>query len=82
MQDAKDNFLKAASAAKDPRVAAWSHIYLGRILDLQDERDAAIEQYKAALSVTDITAETRTAAERGLQAPYEPPEQSQEPKSN
>jgi len=75
MQDAKDNFLKAAAAGKDPKVVAWSHIYLGRILDLQDERDAAIEQYKAALSVTDISADTKTAAERGLRSPYEPPQQ-------
>ncbi len=81
MQDAKDDFEKAAAAAKDPRVAAWSHIYLGRILDLQEEREAAIEQYKAALSVTNITAEMKTAAEKGLQSPYEPPEAPQQPKS-
>ena len=56
MQDAKDDFVKAAAAAKDPRIAAWSHIYLGRILDLQDDREAAVEQYKAALSVPDISA--------------------------
>jgi hypothetical protein len=81
MQDAKDDFQKAAAAAKDPRVAAWSHIYLGRILDLQEEREAAIEQYKAALNVADITVEMKTAAEKGLQSPYEPPEASQQPKS-
>jgi tetratricopeptide (TPR) repeat protein len=81
MQDAKDDFVKAAAAAKDSRVAAWSHIYLGRILDFQDDRDAAVEQYKAALSVPDISADAKTAAEKGVQAPYEPPETSQPPKS-
>jgi len=81
MQDAKDDFVKAAAAAKDPRVAAWSHIYLGRILDLQDERDAAIEQYRAALSVPEISADARQAAERGLQTAYEPPDNSEQPKS-
>jgi len=73
MNEAKDDFEKA-TAAKDPRIAAWSHIYLGRILDLQDEREAAVEQYKAALNTGDASADTRAAAERGLQAPYEPPQ--------
>jgi tetratricopeptide (TPR) repeat protein len=80
MQAAKDDFEKAA-VSKDPRIAAWSHIYLGRILDLQDDRDAAVEQYKAALSVPDLSADAKAAAERGTQAPYEPPEASQQPKS-
>jgi tetratricopeptide (TPR) repeat protein len=81
MQDAKDDFVKAAAAAKDPRVAAWSHIYLGRILDLQDERDAALEQYHAALSVPEISAEAKQAAEKGLQSAYEPKDNSQQPNS-
>jgi tetratricopeptide (TPR) repeat protein len=81
MQDAKDDFEKAAASAKDPRTVAWSHIYLGRILDLQDEREAAVEQYKAALSTADISADTRNAAQRGLQSPYEPPEASKRPES-
>ena len=81
MQDAKDDFLKAANLAKDPRIASWSHIYLGRILDLQDEREAAVEQYKLALNAGGNSPDARSAAERGLQSPYEPPEVSQQPKS-
>ena len=81
MDGAKEDFEKAAAAAKDPRTTAWSHIYLGRILDLQDEREAAVEQYKAALNTSDISPDTRSAAERGLQSPYEPPEASKQPKS-
>ena len=73
MQDAKDGFVKSASSSKDPRIVAWSHIYLGRIFDLQDDREAAIEQYKAALSAGDNSPDTHSAAERGLQSPYEPP---------
>ncbi|HME31122.1 MAG TPA: hypothetical protein VKG65_00070, partial [Terriglobales bacterium] len=45
MQSAQENFEKALSATKDPRVAAWCHIYLGRILDIQEEREAAVAQY-------------------------------------
>lgn len=81
MDTAKEDFEKAASAANDPRTKAWSHIYLGRILDLQDEREAAVEQYKAALNVSDISPDTRSAAERGIQSPYEPPDASKQPRS-
>jgi tetratricopeptide (TPR) repeat protein len=81
LPEAKEDFEKAASLAKDPRVAAWSHIYLGRILDLQDDRDAAVEQYRAALGAGDLSPETKTAAERGLKSPYEPPQTSAQPRS-
>ncbi len=81
MQDAKDGFVKAANTSKNPRIIAWSHIYLGRILDLQDDREAAVEQYKAALGAGDSSPDTRSAAERGIQSPYEPPQPSQQPKS-
>jgi len=73
LQDARDNFGRAIRTAKDPRVVAWSHIYLGRILDLQDDREDALVQYKAALDTGDTSADTKAAAERGLKAPYEPP---------
>ncbi|MGZ4821722.1 MAG: hypothetical protein ACXVZM_08970, partial [Terriglobales bacterium] len=67
------NFQKALNAARDPRMAAWCHIYLGRILDLREERENAVAQYQAALSAGDASADTRKAAERGLKEPYQPP---------
>jgi len=73
MQGAQENFQKALDASKDPRISAWCHIYLGRILDLQEERDAAIAQYQAALKIGDASTDTRNAAERGLKEPYQPP---------
>jgi tetratricopeptide (TPR) repeat protein len=77
MQGAQTDFQKAIEAqkdpVKDPHVAAWSHIYLGRILDLQGERDDAVAQYKAALTISDVPPDAKTAAEHGLQQPYEPP---------
>ncbi len=78
MQDARDNFAKSLQVAKDPRIASWCHIYLGRILDLQDDREAALVQYKAALDTGDLSPDTKAAAERGLKAPYEPPNAKQE----
>lgn len=73
MQSAQENFQKAVAAAKDPRIAAWCHIYLGRIYDLQEEREAAVAQYQAALHTGETSAETKKAAERGLKEPYQPP---------
>ena len=78
MQGAQENFQKALESSTDPRIQAWCHIYLGRIFDLQEERDAAVSQYKAALSTADISDNTRKAAERGLKEPYQPPAQKQE----
>jgi tetratricopeptide (TPR) repeat protein len=73
MQGAQENFQKALQSAKDPRIAAWSHVYLGRIYDLQQERETALAQYTAALSIGDGPTEARKAAERGLKEPYQPP---------
>ena len=78
MQGAQENFQKALDSSADPRVAAWCHIYLGRILDLQEEREAAIAQYKAALNTGDSSPDTKTAAERGLKEPYHPPAAGQQ----
>ncbi len=78
MQGAQADFQKALDAAKDPHVVAWCHIYLGRISDLQGERDSALAQYKAALAVSEIPTDAKTAAERGLQQPYQPPTAKQQ----
>lgn len=75
MPGARRYFEQTVAVARDPRLRAWAHIYLGRISDLQEDRAAALEHYKAALATGDITAETRAAAERGLQRPYEPQRQ-------
>jgi len=73
MQTAQTDFQKALDAGKDPHVIAWSHIYLGRILDIQEERDGAVAQYKAALATNDLPPDAKAAAEHGLQTAYQPP---------
>jgi len=73
MEEARVDFEQAAQSARDPRTLAWSHIYLGRIYDIQDKRDTAMEHYRAALAAGDPATDTRTAAENGLSAPYQPP---------
>ena len=78
MKGARVYFERTLEVAREPRIVAWSHIYLGRIFDLQEERDAAVAQYRAALSAGDTAAETRGAAERGIQQPYELPPQARQ----
>ncbi|HET9408599.1 MAG TPA: DUF4932 domain-containing protein [Candidatus Sulfotelmatobacter sp.] len=73
MAGARDNFQKAIEQAKDPKVVAWSHLYLGRILDLKDDREAALNEYRAALNIGSQLPEVKAAAQRGLEQPYEPP---------
>lgn len=76
---AKDYFEQALRSTTDPKVVAWSHIYLGRILDLQDdqengpERAQAVQHYKAAVEASESLPEAKAAAEQGIQKPYEPP---------
>jgi hypothetical protein len=71
--EAEHDFQETIRLSKDPRMLAWSHIYLGRIHDIQDERDQAVTEYQAALTVRDGQADTRQAAEKGLKQPYAVP---------
>ncbi|HVI07934.1 MAG TPA: DUF4932 domain-containing protein [Candidatus Binatia bacterium] len=70
---AQDNFQKAIAATSDPKVVGWSHVYLGRILDMKEDRDAAVAEYKAALTTGSEMPEIKAAAEKGLAQAYEPP---------
>jgi hypothetical protein len=65
-----DDFQKTIATSKDPRLLAWSHIYLGRMLDLECKRDQAVSEYQAALAVRDGQQDTRLAAERGTKTAY------------
>jgi len=70
VNDAIDQFNKTLATSKDQRLLAWSHIYLGRVLDLECKRDQAVAEYNAALAVRDGQLDTRLSAERGVKAPY------------
>jgi tetratricopeptide (TPR) repeat protein len=56
----------------DPTILAWSHVYLGRIHDLEDERDQALIEYRTALAIDGSPENARVAAQRGLDSPYTP----------
>jgi len=68
--EAIDRFQKTISMSKEPRLVAWSHIYLGRMLDLDCKRDQAVSEYQAALAARDGQQDTRIAAERGVKTAY------------
>jgi tetratricopeptide (TPR) repeat protein len=61
-----------ASAAPDPGIVSWSHVYLGRLHDFAEERDLALAEYRAALAIDGAPEAARVAAQRGIDAPYNP----------
>ena len=65
-----DGFQRTLATTKEPRLLAWSHIYLGRMLDLDCKRDQAVSEYKEALKTRDGQQDTRLAAEHGVKAAY------------
>jgi len=77
MQGARSYFERALEVAHEPKVVAWSHIFLGRIFDLQEDRPAALDHYRAAESAGSALPEAKAAAELGLRQPYEPPSHPQ-----
>jgi tetratricopeptide (TPR) repeat protein len=82
IEGAKTYFARAVQASKEPHLVAWSHIYLGRIADIQGERDTALVHYKAALAAGDQQPQTKAAAERGLKQAYEPPREAKKKESD
>jgi tetratricopeptide (TPR) repeat protein len=74
------DFEATLSSSKDPRMLAWSHIYLGRLYDVNAERQKALTEYQAALTVRDGQPDTKAAAEKGLKEPFvAPPSEHQPP---
>ena len=61
----------SASAASDPVALAWSHIYLGRMHDLDGDRDQALADYRAAIAVSGVPDDARSAAQRGIDRTYQ-----------
>ncbi|MHB8735272.1 MAG: hypothetical protein ACYC6M_08235 [Terriglobales bacterium] len=68
---AQSLFEKALAEAPltEGHVRTWANIYLGRLLDLQQQRSAALTHYQAALATAD-TPVAREIAQRGLHAPF------------
>lgn len=79
------DFQETLKTSKDPRTLAWSHIYLGRLYDVMPDREKALAEYHAALTVRDSQPDTKAAAEMGLKQPFAAPgaeHQTAEPDDN
>ncbi len=77
-EQAMSHFQATLTSARNPHTLAWSHIYLGRLYDVQPDRRKALEQYQAALAVPGAPTETRTAAATGLKTPFALPKQQKQ----
>jgi len=67
---AEDYFHKTLDVARDLRVVTWSHIYLGRIYDLEGKRNQALEHYRAASVTATAYPNAIRAVQNGLQRPF------------
>ena len=77
-EKASEGFRQTLALSKDPRTLAWSHIYLGRLYDSMNppDREKAVAEYKAALTVRDSLADTKKAAESGIARPFALPQRA------
>jgi tetratricopeptide (TPR) repeat protein len=80
-EKAMQGFQQTLALSKDPRTLAWSHIYLGRLYDIQTvpDREKAIAEYKQALALRDSRPDTKQAAESGLARPFALPRRETKP---
>ncbi len=67
------------SEKKPPFVVAWSHVHLGRIYDLERNRELALSEYRAALAVEGAPDAARMAARRGMEKGIPPSKKEGEP---
>jgi hypothetical protein len=54
------------SGKEDPMILAWSHVYLGRVLDAEGDVTKSKSEYQAALAVQGAPAKAQEAAQKGL----------------
>jgi hypothetical protein len=70
-QAAANAFRSALSGDLDPKwTDVWSHIYIGKIWDLLDQRPRAVNEYSLAQHTNDDTAGAQTEAGKYLQKPF------------
>ena len=68
---AEDYFVRTIqSDTAETAMIVWSHIFLGRIYDIECERESALEQYRLAIRIGDDTRGAQAAARAGREAPF------------
>jgi aminopeptidase N len=70
-QAAANAFRAAVGGDLDPKwVEVWSHIYIGKIWDLLDQRARAVNEYQLAQHTNDDTAGAQAEATKWMKQPY------------
>jgi tetratricopeptide (TPR) repeat protein len=70
-QAAANAYREALNGDGEPRwTEVWSHIQLGKIFDITDQRDRATNEYRQALQTNDNTQGAMEEARKYLQNPY------------
>ncbi len=78
-QSAANSFRSAISGDQEPRwTEVWSHINLGKIFDITDQRDRAVNEYQQAIRTKDNTQGALEEANKYLQSPYKRPRRTEE----
>ncbi len=73
-QAAANEFRESLSGDLDPKwTEVWSHINLGMIYDITDQRDRAVNEYKLAQRTKDNTQGALEEAQKYINAKYERP---------
>lgn len=67
---AEEYFQKTLETAHDLRLVTWSHIYLGRLGDLEGKRKEALSQYQAATLTAGKFPDAERAVQSGLAQPF------------
>ena len=70
MDSAVNDLHQTIRLTQDPRLLAWSHIFLGRIDDVREDRSQALAEYQTAMKLRDGQQDTLAAAEQGIKQPY------------
>jgi tetratricopeptide (TPR) repeat protein len=71
-QAAANSFREAIAGDLDPKwTEVWSHIYLGHIYDITNQRERAVNEYNLALRTKDNTQGAQEEAGKYLKTPYE-----------
>ena len=74
LENSPEHTPQGSAPAIEPGILAWSHVYLGRIHDLEDERALAVSEYRAALGIDGAPEAARAAAQSGVETAYKVPE--------
>ena len=67
---AREYFEKTLQAARDVRISTWSHVYLGRLDDLEGKRRQALDEYRAASVTAGAYPDALRAVQMGLEKPF------------